>query len=295
MWRIQRRKLSSRLFQVSPANMQTGHIEHHQSTSGFLNNTRGVDVYLPPGYLTRSQAYPVLYMHDGNNLFFRELAFGGMPWGVDQVLDRLITLGFVPPLIVVGVYNTLGRNSEYTWTPMRTRWGREGGEGPLYAHYLIEELKPFIDQHYRTLRGPEHTGVMGSSLGGLISFYLGLHYSHVFGKVGMISPSLWWNHGQALQEARLYPRGLQLWLDMGTREGKPRKVRVDHSPSIRSVRALAQLLQQQGYHLGHNLGYFEERGGLHNEWWWGQRLHLILLFLWGYPFARRKILKAVDP
>lgn len=294
MWRIQRRKLSSQLFQVPPGQWRTGRIERHVSTSVHLGNTRGIDIYLPPGYGQSDRAYPVLYMHDGNNLFFRELAFGGMPWGVDRVLDRLISLGFIPPLMVVGVYNTMGRNSEYTWTPMKTRWGTEGGDGPLYGRYLTEELKPFVDQHYATLRGPEHTGVMGSSLGGLISFYLGYYYPHVFGKVGLVSPSLWWNRGQALREAYAYPQGLQLWLDMGTREGKPRKVRVDHSPNIRNVRTLARIFQDRGYHLGENLGYFEDRGGLHNEWWWGQRLHLALLFLWGYPSARQKILKAIQ-
>lgn len=288
--RIKRVKLSSRAFAVNRTPIVPGQIERHVSTSAYLRNTRGIDVYLPPGYNPSQRRYPVLYMHDGNNLFFKEIAFGGMPWGIDRVLNHLIAIQRVPPLIVVGVYNTMGRNSEYTWTPMRSRRGTEGGEGPRYARYLCEELKPFIDHTYATLTGPEYTGVMGSSLGGLISFYLGRYYPHVFGKVGMVSPSLWWNRGEAFQQAYHYPQGSQLWLDMGTREGR-RGMRVDQNPNILNVRHLAHILQERGYHAGEDLGYLEDRGGLHNEWWWGQRSHLALIFLFGTRAARRLILK----
>lgn len=287
---IKRVKLSSKAFALHHKRIVPGHIERHVSTSRYLRNTRGIDVYLPPGYNPLQMRYPVLYMHDGNNLFFKEIAFGGMPWGVDRVIDRLIALKRVPPLIVVGVYNTLGRNSEYTWSQMRNRRGVEGGDGQRYAHYLTEELKPFIDHHYATLTGPEYTGVMGSSLGGLISFCLGCYYPHIFGKVGMVSPSLWWNRGEALQQAYHYPQGSQLWLDMGTREGQ-RGLRIDQNPNILNVRHMARILQQQGYHLGDDFGYLEDRGGMHNEWWWGQRVHLPLIFLFGTPAARRLILK----
>lgn len=288
--RIKRVKLSSRAFAVNRTPIVPGQIERHVSTSAYLRNTRGIDVYLPPGYNPSQRRYPVLYMHDGNNLFFKEIAFGGMPWGIDRVLNHLIAIQRVPPLIVVGVYNTMGRNSEYTWTPMRSRRGTEGGEGPRYARYLCEELKPFIDHTYATLTGPEYTGVMGSSLGGLISFYLGRYYPHVFGKVGMVSPSLWWNGREALQQAYDYPQGSQLWLDMGTREGR-RGMRVDQNPNILNVRHLAHILQERGYQPGETLGYLEDRGGLHNEWWWGQRSHLALIFLFGTRAARRLILK----
>ena len=293
MGRIQRVKLSSQAFRIAPEKLRHGHIERHVSTSTYLQNSRGVDVYLPPGYDPHDAfGYPVLYMHDGNNLFFKELAFGGMPWGVDKVLDRLISLKRIPPLIVVGVYNTLGRNSEYTWTPMFHHRGREGGEGALYARYLIDELMPFIDTHYATRQGPQFTGVMGSSLGGLISFYLGYYYPDVFGRIGMVSPSLWWDHGKPLQDARNFPQGLQLWLDMGTREGLSRGMRVEQNPNLHRVRTLARVLQHQGYRLGHDLGYLEDRGALHNEWWWGQRVHLALIFLFGSAASRRRILRS---
>lgn len=283
------RKLKASSPRLQPRVLSQGRIFRHQSTSRWLNNSRPVDIYLPPGYDQDSQRhYPVLYMHDGNNLFYPEIAFGGMPWHVDQTLNRLISAGLVEPLIVVGVSNTMGRNSEYTWTRMRTRWGSEGGDGPRYAHYLSEELKPWVDHHLRTLKGPEHTAVMGSSLGGLISFYLGLNLPQVFGHIGMVSPSLWWNQREPLHDAWRYPHHLKLWLDMGTREGS-RKVKVDFNPNIRNVRELRQIFLARGYREGQNLGYLEDRGALHNEWWWGQRLHLPLMFFFGNERARRLI------
>lgn len=287
---IKRVKLSSKVFSLQHKRLGTGNIERHVSRSFYLQNTRGVDVYLPPGYNPLHRRYPVLYMHDGNNLFFKAIAFGGMPWRINHVLDRLITLQYLPPLIVVGVYNTQGRDSEYTWNPMGSRWGVEGGDGERYAQYLVEELKPFIDNTYITLTGPEYTGVMGSSLGGLISFYLGYYYPHIFGKIGMISPSLWWNRKEVFQRAYHYPQREQLWLDMGTREGG-RGLRVDQNPGILNARHLVRVMQQRGYRLGEDLGYLEDRGGMHNEWSWGQRVHLALIFLFGTAAARRLILK----
>lgn len=290
-YRIRKTRLQSKAFALKPGQLKSGHIETFVSASDWLHNHRGIAVYLPPGYAAGQGYYPVLYMHDGNNLFDPQLAFGGQPWWVQHVLNRLISLQFLPPLIVVGVYNTLGRNHEYTWTRMRTRWGEEGGQGPQYARYLTQELMPVIQQRYRIMQGPEYTGVLGSSLGGLISFYLGLHYPHVFGQIGMVSPSLWWNRGEALQDAWHYPTGLKLWLDMGTREGA-RHLRVDRNPNVLNTRRLKQVLQQRGYREGQDLAYLEDRGALHNEWWWGQRLHLPLLFFWGSASARRLILKS---
>ncbi len=293
MYKIKKIKSDNKKLQISPERLQKGRILRLESSSEYLHNQRGVDLYLPPGYdQSPDQAYPVLYMHDGNNLFFPELAFGGMPWGLDQVLDRLISLKLIQPLIAVGVYNTLGRDSEYTWTAMRGRRGRrEGGQGPLYARYLTEELKPKIDRRFRTLTDRLNTAVMGSSLGGLISFYLGLHYPHVFGKIGVVSPSLWWNRGEAMRDAAHFPIGLKVWLDMGTREGIRRSGRVHSNPALAQTRHLKHVLQAQGYREGFDLAYLEDRGALHNEWWWGQRLHLPLMFFFGSQRARNLIFK----
>ena len=290
---IRKFALDSQRLKLAPERLIRGRHERLESRSSHLGNQRLLDVYLPPGYdLDVYRRFPVLYMHDGNNLFFSELAFGGMPWKVDATLDRLIALGLVQPMIVVGIHNTMGRNSEYTWSQMLTRRGREGGEGPRYAAYLIEEVKPLIDKRYRTLADPGHTGVMGSSLGGLISFYLGLHFPQVFSRIGMVSPSLWWNQREAIQHARNYSAGHQLWLDMGTREGHVQ--RVAHNPNLHNTRALKSVLESRGYIDGVNLAYLEDRGGLHNEWWWGQRLHLPLIFFWGTPKGKKLLVRASE-
>lgn len=286
---IRKVKTSNQKLQIRPQDLHQGHLERVVSHSRILHNQRPLDIYLPPFYnQNRQQHYPVLYMHDGNNLFYKEIAFGGMPWYVDQTLNRLISLKLVQPLIVVGVANTMGRNNEYTWSKMKTRWGHEGGQGELYARYLIQEVKPMIDQRYRTLTDAWNTGVMGSSLGGLISLYLGLYYPQVFSQIGMVSPSLWWNHREALRDARGFRTGQNLWLDMGTREGN-RRAPVNKNINIINTRLLKQILLSRGYIEGHNLGYLEDKGALHNEWWWGQRLHVALMFLFGTAKGRALI------
>jgi predicted alpha/beta superfamily hydrolase len=263
-----------------------GRITRIKAHSHYLNNNRNLDIYLPPAYDREPHRhFPVLYMHDGNNLFFPEIAFGGMPWCVDQMLNRLISHGLVDDLIVVGVYNTPGRDNEYTWTRMHNNWRSEGGQGERYARFLTEEVKPLIDHNFRTLRGQADTAVMGASLGGLISYYLGLYYPHIFGKIGMVSPSFWWDHRRALKDAQQFPPNLKLWLDMGTREGDYR-LPVDRNYNILNIRQMKQILERRGYREGVDLAYFEDRGGRHNEWYWGQRLHLPLIFF----FSSRKSL-----
>ncbi|MDD2631534.1 MAG: alpha/beta hydrolase-fold protein [Bacteroidales bacterium] len=154
-----------------------------------LSRHRRIWLYLPPGYDTSAKSYPVLYMHDGQNLFDVATAFAG-EWEVDEALNQLATEGKQVP-IVVGIDNGGNyRIGEYTpWT--NPQYG--GGEGDLYARFIVETLKPYIDQHYRTLPDRDNTGVMGSSLGGLISHYIGLKYQNIFSKAGIFSPSYWFN------------------------------------------------------------------------------------------------------
>ncbi|HZK07908.1 MAG TPA: alpha/beta hydrolase-fold protein [Bacteroidales bacterium] len=154
-----------------------------------FNRNRRIWLYLPPDYDISAKNYPVLYMHDGQNLFDAATAFAG-EWEVDETLNQLADEGKVVP-IVVGIDNGgQHRIDEYTpWA--NTQHG--GGDGDKYARFIAETLKPYIDQHYRTLPDREYTGVMGSSLGGLISHYIGLKYQNLFGKAGIFSPSYWFN------------------------------------------------------------------------------------------------------
>lgn len=154
-----------------------------------LGRSRRIWLYLPPDYETSGLSYPVLYMHDGQNLFDAATSFAG-EWEVDETLNDLYQQGLHVP-IVVGIDNGgAERLNEYTpWVHVVNG----GGEGDLYMDFIVETLKPFVDQNYRTLTGREHTGIMGSSLGGLISHYGALKYQDVFSKAGIFSPSYWWS------------------------------------------------------------------------------------------------------
>lgn len=151
-----------------------------------LDRTRKIWIYLPKGYATSSKIYPVLYMHDGQNLFNEQTAPFG-EWGVDECLDTLQQkLG--KECIVIGIDNSNKRMTEYNPYD-NTQYGK--GEGKQYLEFLVKTLKPFIDGKYRTMKGPENTFIAGSSMGGLISFYAMLQYPDTFGAGGIFSPSFW--------------------------------------------------------------------------------------------------------
>ncbi|MBK7434715.1 MAG: hypothetical protein IPI66_13020 [Chitinophagaceae bacterium] len=151
-----------------------------------LNRSGPIWIYLPEEYANGRKHYPVIYMQDGQNLFDeRGSAFG--EWGVDECLDSLIKRNR-PPCIIVGIGNGPRRVNEYNPFPTE-QFGP--GEGDAYLDFLVHTLKPFVDQHYRTLTNRENTGVAGSSLGGLIAYYALLRYPGVFGKGGIFSPSIW--------------------------------------------------------------------------------------------------------
>lgn len=152
-----------------------------------LDRFRRIWIYLPADYSGANQHYPVLYMQDGQNLFDAATAAYG-EWRVDETLDSLAKKG-LPEVIVVGIDNGQDKRlNEYN--PFdNEKYGK--GEGEAYVDFLVKTLKPFIDDHYRTLPQREHTAIAGSSMGGLISFYAALKYPGVFGKAGIFSPSFW--------------------------------------------------------------------------------------------------------
>ncbi|MEO0723860.1 MAG: alpha/beta hydrolase-fold protein [Bacteroidota bacterium] len=152
-----------------------------------LNRNRRIWIYLPPDYATSARSYPVLYMHDGQNLFDDATSFSG-EWGVDESLNDLFSEGDYG-IIVIGIENGGGnRLPEYTPWPNPT-YG--GGEGSAYVDFIVETLKPYVDANYRTLPDQPNTGIMGSSLGGLISLYACIRHQDIFGRAGVLSPSLW--------------------------------------------------------------------------------------------------------
>lgn len=258
----------------------TGDIRFHQAFhSRFLEHDRDVIVYLPPGYRkTRMKRYPVLYLHDGQNLFDGATSFiPGRDWQVDETAERLIRTGQIEPLIIVGVYNTgLDRVDEYTPTPDERL--KKGGSADLYGRMLIEELKPFMDSRYRTLEGSENTGLGGSSLGGLVSLYLGLKNPHVFSKLAIISPSAWWDHRMIIHEVESLAAkpDLRIWLDIGTAEGE----------AVKALPPLRDALLDKGWKLDEDLKYFEAADASHDERAWAERVDPVLRFL--FPKTKKK-------
>jgi predicted alpha/beta superfamily hydrolase len=152
-----------------------------------LNRTRRIWLYLPPDYAKSKKKYPVLYMHDGQNLFENKTSYSG-EWGVDEYLDSIFKKG-EKEVIVVGIDNGLfKRMQEYNPWEFQN-FGK--GEGDKYVDFLVKTLKPFIDKHYRTLKDKPNTFIAGSSMGGLISLYAVLKYPKVFGGAGIFSPAFW--------------------------------------------------------------------------------------------------------
>ena len=148
---------------------------------------------MPRGYDFGSDRYPVLYMHDGNNLFdVAQPQSAGISWDVDGVEELETTAGLVKPHLVVGVPNNANRFGEYTHVQETVEGQRLGGDGAKYGEFLVQELKPLIDARYRTRPEREHTAILGSSLGGLISYYVGLEHPEVFKFVGGMSSTFGW-------------------------------------------------------------------------------------------------------
>jgi predicted alpha/beta superfamily hydrolase len=223
---------------------------------------RDLFVYTPPGYDPQGQArYPVLYMHDGQNLFGPDAMFGG--WRVEEAADRLIRSGQMTPLIVVGLANTADRMSEYM--PEQEEGGRAGD----YVDFLVDTLKPWVDAHYRTRPEREHTGVLGSSLGGLVSLYMGWRRPDVVSRVGSLSGSFWLK-GWVEQLSQEH-KPLRIWLDSGNRGNS--------ADSMEPTIYVRDLLLRRGYVLGHDLDHDVDYGASHNERFWRARLHQALRFL----------------
>lgn len=248
----------------------TGDVRLHDAFhSRYLEHDRTIIVYVPPGYDARSaERYPVLYLHDGQNVFDRATSIGE-EWHVNEAAQSLILAGEIQPLIVVGIYNTgVHRIDEYTPTP-----GSDGGgHADDYGRMLVEELKPFIDRTYQTLPSAASTAIGGSSLGGLVTLHLGLRYPTAFSRLAVLSPSVWWDEREILRAVQALPHRLPLriWLDAGTAEGE--KV-------LEDARALRDALVAKGWTMGDDLAYLEAPGGEHNERSWAARIGSVLKFL----------------
>ncbi|GGY17007.1 alpha/beta hydrolase-fold protein [Pseudoduganella dura] len=239
-----------------------------------LANERKLRIWLPAGYdRNPGKRYPVLYMHDGQNLFDPKTAAYGAEWNIDEVADRLAAWGEMREIIVVGVDNTPERNAEYT-PCCDARWG--GGKVAAYGRFLVDTVKPYIDGRYRTLPGRADTAVMGSSFGGLASLHMAQQHANVFGQAGIVSGSFWWNGSTPVATApRAAATPVRLYVDGGTA-----------ADGIEGTRAFRQALLRNGWHEGGNLLYVEDEGGTHSEQSWAGRVHRALA--WFFPAAQSR-------
>ena len=230
------------------------------------DRTRRIWIYLPPDYATSTEHYPVVYMHDGQNVFDQASSFAG-EWDADGCMQSMISGGHTKA-IVVGVANgEADRIAEYT------PWAHDtygGGDGERYAEFLVYTLKPYIDAHYRTLPDRENTVVGGSSLGGLISYYIALEYDSVFGKAFVFSPSFWYADSvHTFTNGFAKTQASKLYFTAGLYED------VDMVPDMEQIYAEMEAV---GFTADE---YFSviRTDGAHSEWFWKRELDDALLWL----------------
>ena len=263
---INRRKKLSATNKQKPINGKpkiVGKVEYHRKFySKILNNRRDIIVWLPPSYKKEiHRRYPVLYMQDGQNVVDPKTAYIGIDWQIDETATRLIKSGDLQEIIIVGIYNTPERLEEYS----------DSVKGKNYMKFMVEQLKPFIDKYYRTLNGEEYTAVMGSSMGGLISFLLAWNYPDVFGKAACMSSSFYYEGDKAINMVKNY-----------TGEKKKIKIYIDHGEDglPRGQKMFCELTQK-GYLIGTDIDYYYSPGADHTESEWAKRIERPLLFFFG--------------
>ncbi len=241
----------------------TGDIRYHKKFySEHLHNERDVFVWLPPSYMSSPRkTYPVLYMHDGQNLMDPATSFLGIDWQVDETVSRLIKTGRMKEILIVGINNTEDRLEEYS----------DSEKGNNYMKFIIDELKPLVDSTYRTLPDPRNTAVLGSSMGGLISFLLVWKNPAVFSMAGCMSSSFYYDNDRifkTISDSSRPKAGIKIYIDHGE-DGLARGQR------------MFAVLTQMGFLIGTNIDYFYAPGAEHNESAWAERLERPLLFFFG--------------
>jgi predicted alpha/beta superfamily hydrolase len=266
-----------------PKHTLTANIRRHRAfPSKILGNRRDILVYLPRGYRRLSRRrYPVLYLHDGQNVFVAATSFSGVEWGVDETAERLIKENVIEPLIIVAVAN-MGERRVDEYAPTRgvidaksKRKKRSRGLARKYARFLMDELKPYIDRKYRTNPEAEFTGLGGSSLGGLVTLAIGILYPQAFSRLMVMSPSIWWDDFAIyrLVDTIEQKPPLKIWLDTGTAE-----------PGWEQARELLNRLVEKGWKLQKDLQYMEAQSADHSEAAWSARVGPALQFL--FPPAK---------
>jgi predicted alpha/beta superfamily hydrolase len=254
-----------------------GNLWLHELSSQIFGNTRLLRVWLPPDYDGwGADRYPILYLNDGQNLFDPATAFAGVHWQVGETATRLIAAQKIRPLIIVGIDNTKNRACEYI--PYRSKDPRVlNARGKCYPEFLQREVMPLIAGHYSVLRGPENTGLGGSSLGGLITLYTQLAAPGVFGRALIESPSLFVANRKILEQSRRFRDWpARTYLGMGTREvGNAEK----DGKVVADVRELEAIMREAGLD-DQRLKVRIDEGAAHSETAWAARFPEALEFLY---------------
>jgi predicted alpha/beta superfamily hydrolase len=250
-----------------------------------LGGTREVLVYLPPGYRGGEDRYPVLYMLDGQNVFDESTSYIGAEWGLDEAMEKGVPAGTLRPCIIVAVYNSGARVNEYTPFPHPRRGG---GDADKFLDFLVNTVKPYIDQTFRTMPEREHTTFVGNSLGGLLTLYAATKHSDTFQSYGVVAPSLQWMNYKILDtlDSTKLPSDLRFWIEVG--EGReplvaPEEESGNGQPSVgkytQACRRLADTLKAKGITADTQLHYTEHKSEFHDEREWGARAADMLNFL----------------
>ena len=266
-----------------------GHLERHFGIAGNGLPSRPLTIYLPPGYETSGQDYPVLYAHDGQNLFDPEASWGG--WRLDQSIETLIADGTIQPLVVVGIHNTTARMDEYTHVQDEISGQSVGGMAEAYYGLVRTRVMPLVEGLYRVRTGPSNTWTMGSSLGGLVSLYFGLQHDDVFGRVAGLSSTLGWGsigaQNPTLMDllAGLGKPSVVVYLDSGGSDGggctdSDSDGVMDDTPGAADnyceTVQMRDALQSAGFEQDVDLFHWHEPGAEHNEAAWAARMALPL-------------------
>lgn len=256
----------------------TGTIERMPAfESKILKRSRDLLVYLPPNYASEpKRRYPVVYFHDGQNVFDGATSFiANQEWRADETAEALIRAGMIEPIIMVAIPNAgMERANEFLPTRFTFRGSTIGGQADDYGRMIVEEIKKAVDAKFRTKTDAGNTALIGSSFGGIVTLHLGLTHPDVFGKLGVLSPSVWVDNRVMLKRVAALTKkpNLRIWADMGGAEGPE---------GLADARALRDALLAKGWRLNRDLIHYEEPLAEHNEAAWARRLPLILNYLFG--------------
>jgi predicted alpha/beta superfamily hydrolase len=233
-----------------------------------LHRKRRIWIYLPPDYQISKNRYPVFYAHDGQNLFDHATSFSG-EWAVDESLDSLFALK-LKSCIIVGIDNGGQFRLEELTPWMHPTYG--GGNAKPYADFIVKTLKPYIDSSFRTIPDRKYTGVFGSSLGGLVSFYMALNYPEIFGMAGVFSPSFWFSDEvYALANQFKHRKKPKIYMVSGRKESATLET---------EVLRMEKILRNKGFG-NKQLVVKIASNGQHHEWFWRREFPKVYNWLVG--------------